>query len=184
MTAAWGGVGVGQPVRWGGPPGADGAPGPQGEPGERGPQGEPGAPGPPAVSDVLAVELPYGGDVALLAGVATEVLRLDLPASHALVSATVGLTNTSDAARAVVAWFGVVNPTGGLNVAGPRAASVGLPAQVSASLTLGPVAADIGGTVTVLVMVQADGAGVVATADAVLQQQQRAGATGMVALIA
>ena len=68
--------------------------------------------------------------------------------------------------------------------ASPRAASVGLPAQVSASLTLGPVAADIGGSVTVLVMVQADGAGVVATADASLAQAQRAGATGMVALIA
>ena len=182
----FGGINLGQPIAYSRAvtPGPPGPPGPQGPPGERGPQGdrgEPGPPGPPGPSadlHVYAVELLFDGDVRINT-VATEILRLDVPAGAYQASATAAVANRSDQACRVDVWFTGASPAG-LTVVGPRAAQMWLEAGQIGSVSLGPVLGMLAGDATVMLIAQRDGPG---GADIWVTEgtdlMNRAGATGL-----
>lgn len=170
-----------------GPPGPAGPPGPPGEKGDRGDLGDIGPPGPPLIAQIVAAELPFDGDVLIPAGRIGQVLTLDVPGGRAIVSASVAIANRGANPHEVDVWFGLGStPPGGINFAGPRSAQVGIAAGAHASVSIGPLVATVAGMVTVVLVAQRDAD---YPDDQVFALEgtdltNRAGATGMIALVA
>jgi hypothetical protein len=139
--------------------------------------------GPPAIADVVAVELPFAGDVLLPPGRLQSVLTLSVPAGRVLVSATAAIVNRGTNNHEVDLWLTAVPSA--VSIAGPRAVQLTLGPGMATSVSLGPTLALVGANVTATLIAQrdADNADDQIWITEGTELVNRAGATAMVALI-
>jgi hypothetical protein len=168
-----------------GPPGPEGPQGPPGDRGPEGPAGPPGdigPPGPPAITDVYANELDFGGDVLLPPDRLQQVLTLAVPAGRWVVTVSLSLANRGANVHTVDVWTNVLPSPA--SIVGPRSAQVPLDVGGAASVTIGPTVAVVGtgAAIVVLAYRDADNPDDPVWVTEGTQLVNRSGATGIVAL--